>query len=429
MRLIYLWEQSHTPFFDIPYLDEKYHVEWAKYFAEGQEGNFVDGGVYYKGPLYPWFLGVQYFLLGDHPPIFKLIQMILGAFSCVLLYWIGKRMLNPKAGFAAGLVMACYPVLIYYNGELLIESFFVFLTLAAFALLFKTVQGKKSIGYHLLVGVIFGLAAITRPNILLFMPVLFFLYLFDLLNDVEFKKRILYGLALALGTLMPILPVAAINEIRGHDFILISYEGGINFYQGNKPNADGHSAKTDTRYDYSGHYRDSVEYYSLRKIQEETGRKEIKPSEISKYWYRKSRDWMKSNPEAWGKLLIKKTVLFFGGYEIQDNKDIYFMAERSWILKIGLLFLNFYILLPLGLIGFIFLLKSREGRVISAYCICYSLSVIFFFVGSRYRVPILPFFVLSAMGGIYYLFQSRHKWIFIFRWSFYFYSDSWIGIM
>ncbi len=414
MRLIYLLEQSHTPFFDIPYLDEQYHVEWAKYFSLGNESSFVDSGVYYKGPMYPWFLGVQYFLFGDRPPIFKLIQMILGAFSCVLLYWIGERIFNPRVGLLAGLVMAFYPVLIYYNGELLIESFFVFVTLSAFFLLFKTVREQKGIGRHFIVGVAFGLAAITRPNILLFMPVLFFLYLFDLRNYWEFKKRILCGLVLALGTLMPILPVTAINAIRGHDFVLISYEGGINFYMGNKPSADGHSAKTDKRYDYTGHYRDSVEYYSQRKMQDETARKEIKPSEISSYWYRKSWDWIKSNPMDWIYLLLKKTVLFFDGYEIQDNKNIYFMAEQSWVLRIGLLFLNFYILLPLGLIGFVALSKSREGRVILAYTICYSLSVIFFFVGSRYRVPILPFFILSAVGGIYYTFQSRYKWIFAF---------------
>jgi tetratricopeptide (TPR) repeat protein len=264
------------------------------------------------------------------------------------------------------------------------------------------------------------LAAITRPNILLFMPVLFLFYLFDLLNYLEFKKRILCGLVLALGTLLPILPVTAINAIRGHDFVLISYEGGINFYMGNKPSADGHSAKTDKRYDYTGHYRDSVEYYSLRKMQEETGQKEIKPSEISKYWYRKSWDWMKSNPMDWMNLLFKKTVLYFSGYEIQDNKNIYFMAEQSWVLRIGLLFLNFYILLPLALIGFVFLSKSSEGRVILAYCICYTVSVIFFFVGSRYRVPILPFFILSAASGIFYGFQSRYKWIFVFSFALFF---------
>jgi len=50
------------------------------------------------------------------------------------------------------------------------------------------------------------------------------------------------ALLFAAGLVLPIIPVTLHNALVGHDFVPIASQGGVNFYIGNNPVADGYTA-------------------------------------------------------------------------------------------------------------------------------------------------------------------------------------------
>ena len=65
--------------------------------------------------------------------------------------------------------MAAYPLAIWYDGELLLEGLLAFFVLLGFVLLLRSRDTDRQ---WWLSGIVFGLAAIARPNVLAFLAVL-----------------------------------------------------------------------------------------------------------------------------------------------------------------------------------------------------------------------------------------------------------------
>lgn len=90
-----------------------------------------------------------------------MLQCVLGALTCVLIYRIAKSIWP-------ALVYSVLPIAVYYTGGIMTETLFVFfIVLAAYLWLDKKI---------FLAGIIFGLAALTRPAAL---PLLGFAFLFS----------------------------------------------------------------------------------------------------------------------------------------------------------------------------------------------------------------------------------------------------------
>jgi hypothetical protein len=62
VRLIYIWQISHAPFFDLRIGDARAYHEWALRIARG---DWIGDRVFYQAPLYPYFLAVLYKIAGD----------------------------------------------------------------------------------------------------------------------------------------------------------------------------------------------------------------------------------------------------------------------------------------------------------------------------------------------------------------------------
>ena len=59
----------------------------------------------------------------------RLIQFLLGAASCALVFGIGRQVFGPRVGFLAGAMACLYGPSIYFAGELLPTALAVFLNL------------------------------------------------------------------------------------------------------------------------------------------------------------------------------------------------------------------------------------------------------------------------------------------------------------
>jgi Tfp pilus assembly protein PilF len=446
LRLIHLLQLRHNdPLFFSPQMDSLYHHQWALAIASGRE--FI-ADAFFRAPLYPYFLGPLYKVFGANFLAVRIIQALIGSAGCGLTYLLAHRLAvksqipnpksqtstkasNPKSaicnlqsgicnrpgeGFAraAGFVMAAYPLAIWFDGELLLEGLLTFLVLLGFVLLLRSRDIDRQ---WWLPGIVFGLAAITRPNVLAFLAVL---PVWLLVERRGFKGSRVQGFRGPAGTPEPqnprtrsvwtrlllvwgaaaivILPVTIRNYVVSGQFVPIAWQAGTNFYIGNSAESDGVTAIVPgTRPTWWGGYDD------VRRLAEEATGRPLKGAEIDRYWLGKGLEfWRRQTGKALG-LLARKTFIWFAGREAINDRDLYTVKHYSFInyLFFTSRFLKFPfgILLPLALAG-VWLWRREWRRFLPVYLFvgAYSLSFIVFFVTSRYRTSIIPF--LAILGGM-----------------------------
>ncbi len=383
VRAVYVLQQRASPFFEQPEMDPLVHLEWARALVRGE--TYWDGP-FFRAPLYPWFLSVLLRLFGDDLLAVRLVQAALGAATCGFTFLAGRRAFDARTGLFAALFAAVYWVLVYFDGELLLESLSVPLTTLALwlSLRLDATRPRRA----LLAGLVWGLSAITRPTVLAFVP---FLVLGRLLHHRAARTRPLVEAALLLvGVALPILPVAITNAQRG-DFALVSTQAGVNLWIGNNPRSDGSTAIVPgTRQDWWGGFHDAV-----AQAEAAEGR-DLKPSEVSSHYTRRALEFVFGEPRSSVPLLLFKLRLFWTNAELGNNQEPRFMARRFGPIA-KLLPLGFWFAAPLGLLG-MWLARGRwrTNWPLATFVLIYSAVVVAFFVNARFRVPIVPVLLVYA---------------------------------
>jgi len=397
LRVIYLYQMhKNDPFFYHLFSDPlQYHERALSILSHG----IIGTEAFYHPPLYQYFIALLYAIFGSNPLVIRIFQVILGTVNVILVYILGRRYFNKTVAKIAGIITAVYPMLIFYDAELLMPTLVISLILLG--LYFLLHSGNT---YALIAGIIFGLAALARQNMLLIIVI------FPLIFLIRYKKIAwrYVGLFWA-GSLLMILPVTIRNIVVVKEPILISWQGGINFYIGNNPEADGitgippGSEKTDWH----------SAFLDLKQEMETEAGHSLSLSQIDRKCYPRGFKFISQQPfQALG-LLIKKTYLFFGGFEVSSERDIYQTTQYSYLkfllFKIPFLQFPFGLLFPLFLIGLYY--SYSEWRRLSLpllFITLYSISFIVFFVNARYRMVIIPILIIFAGYGIQRLIHQKN---------------------
>lgn len=405
LRLTYLVLYARSPLFDAPGMDPGYHVDWALDIATR---SFIGTEVYFRAPLYPYLLSAFFWIFGESSSTFLIIhavQLVLGAINCVLLYRLAARIYGLRAGLVAGLIAALYWIFIYFEGEFLFPVLLIFLLLTAFSFLMNAVESRRP-SHFFASGLFFGLFAITRPNILVFIPfLLVWLYLLDREDDL--RSRFWKGAAAMVGAIVLCMaPVTLRNYLVSGDFVLISSQGGLNFYIGNNPYSDGARAFIPGEFieaDWESGYREPIEL-----AEREAGRA-LTPSEASKFWLNKGLAFLRDDPGKAFRLYVRKLRLLFNGSEIPNNRNIHFFAEYSGFLNLPF-FIDFWMLAPIGVAGVLLTPRDRWWWLLVGFMVVYLASFLPFFITSRYRTTALPFLIIMAsvfLVGFYEAWRGR----------------------
>jgi len=408
VRFVYLNQLESMPTFNYPIMDEKYHVEIAGKI-NSDEG--YGDEPFYRAPLYPYFFSGLYQLTGKSLFWTRFIQIILGALLPLLIYLFGLKLFNNKVAFWATAVAVFYPTFLYYDSSLLITSLMVLLTAILVWQLYRCQENPRPFNF-ILAGLLLGLAGLARPNILILGPALFIWIWFVIKPRLGFKKAFIRYILIGIVSIIIILPVTARNYFVGKDLVFIAWQGGFNFFLGNNRLASGWSATVPgIDFTWEGGYREAIA------IAEQNSGRELKRSEVSDYWYGMAFDEIKKSPGRYALLIFKKLLLFFNGYEIPNNQDLYFTREYVPLL-IPLMFTRFIyfpfgLLAPLAIIGLFYSFKEWRKYLIFYLVIgSYLITLLLFFVCTRFRQPLLPYLILFAIAGIYGMvkqFRSSQK--------------------
>ncbi len=401
LRFIYVLETQSSPFFQNLFSDSKIYYDLA---LEISRGNWVGSEVFFMSPGYPYFLAVIFTIFGKSILAVRLIQIFINSVNIVLIFMTARNLHSSKAGYASAITAAVFSPFIFYTGAILLEVVQTFI-LSFFLYLITKKNLTEEIRNWVWVGILLGIASLFRANILLLFPAMLAWFLIKALKT-ETRKDIIYKslLYFSAGCLIPVFLVTIRNYVVGNDFVLVSSNGGINFYLGNNENALG-IYKTPEDFDF---FND----LSGRKYAEQITGKTFSPSEASSFWFHKSLNYIEENPLEWLELTGKKILFFFDDNENPQSAimDPSFFAENySTILSLPLP--GFFIVFIISIFGFVLTFNNRREYVlVYLFILTYVAATVLFFVTGRFRLAASPVFITFAGIGLvesYNLIRSK----------------------
>ena len=414
IRVACFLELRRSIFFRLLVVDARTNHDAAVQMANG---TFSMTGPFWQPPFYPFLLSLVYRVTGPHPDAMRVLQALLGAVSCLLLFRIGERLFGRRAAWIAwGCAALCGP-LIFFDLQLLNAAVAAALLLFAIDRMVRWWDGAGDSSLYV-AALALGVACITVATALVAVPVFAGWAWWRKHRAHEGSGALFYLVAIAA---LPVLLVTAINLGATGQPVLISYNGGINFWIGNNPD-----------FEHTVGIRPGRAWQALTAEPLRAGVRS--ESATSAWFFRHSCAWIGAHPGAWIALLVRKAGLFLRGDEIARNQEIYpFRADslllRSLLWTHGLGFPS-GLLIPLAGAGLAGVFWRRKGKVASdltknpddgpafgagllaVFALAYSGAVILFFPASRFRLPVLPALILFGAAGLSLAIDAvrAHRW-------------------
>jgi 4-amino-4-deoxy-L-arabinose transferase-like glycosyltransferase len=368
-----------------------------------------------RAPLYPFFLAPLTLadadlragrLPADVPWAIKLAQAIVGGVGVWLIGLIAWRLAGDRAGaWAAGLA-AIYPPLVWCAAFALSEVLYSTLALAGVWVLSGVLDGAGARGGDARTiegasrgtrdgapnrsaaaaatgeawrtvfagGLLVGLAILTRPAMLFFLP-------FALL--LAWRRGPRLAAWLLGGVLLVVLPWTARNVATYGRFVLIASEGGVTFWTGNHPDAGGEGDLA-----ANPHLKELNRAFRERHA-------ELSEEALESVYYREAAGFIVSHPGSWSRLLAKK--LFYTWVPIGPSYRLH--SPRYFWASV----LSYGAVLPFALLGVVRLWRSARPRPWTLWSLAGSalLVCVIFFPQERFRIPVVdPTLLICAAAWL-----------------------------
>ena len=397
MRLAY-WaaQEGSDPHLRHPLLDGAYYIDWAWSIFSGGE---AQAGAFYLAPLYPHLLGLLFSLFGEGLLAVFLLQHVLSLATAAVLAVYARREVGPVAGLAAaGLFLGHHPLLFFASCPLG-ETLAIFLLSAALIVghgrAFSTCAG----------GMLGGLAALTRPNLLL-VPAIWAAVAF-------FRKRRRTAILILVGAVLVVLPVTLRNLVVSGHWVAISSNGGITAFHGNGPGARG----TYTPQVGLSGLLDRQRGKATALARHRSGLP-LDPVEADRWWGVQAFGTRLAAPGETTRLLARRVLLLLDNWE--HGLDYHPMIDANpfrltWritgpggLAPAEFALVPFAVILGLAVSGLALggVRGSGGWRVWSALAAA-AVTPIAFYVSSRYRLPFTALLVIPAGAGLSGLLQSK----------------------
>ena len=380
-------------------------------------GRGLPSGALTFNPLYPIFLVVVFRILGTGLLATRIAQSFLGLVTIALVFLAGRRLVEgPKRGrlsggavsFVAMAMAVLYTQFALYEGMLLGTTLEVLLLIASFALglaMDEDLRGLKNLKLGSrrvpswlcggLIGALCGAGSLGRPN--LFLPLVAALPVWIIARNPRKRRWLAPVIGFVIGAALFLAPPTIYNAVNAGKFVPVTAHGGINFYIGNRPGTYGvYQPPEGMRGEMRGLLEDA-----LARAERETGRS-MTNAEASDYYMEKTLEGIRSDPLGWFVLLGRKFVLFWNKIEVHDLPEVLYFQDTVPLFRFP--FLIFSVLAPLGFAGFIVLLRSGRNRsIVCLYLGAAQLSILLFYINTRYRLPVVPVVILLAAYFIVWL--------------------------
>ena len=339
------------------------------------KGNWLGSQVPPRYSLaYSYLIAFLYTFFPQNINTLFVFQILLGLLAVYVFYRTGSLLFgNKNVGLIAAFIAAFYSPFLFQECNMERGAIIAYANLFGFYFLLKAVR-KHKLRYFFFAGLMIGISTVMRGNILFPFIVANILFMTKKL----YKFKIVSILIFSVGILLITSPLSIRNKIVGNTF-LIEPRTIENFWIGNTYDSPG-----------VGFWASSSRLELTKECQESI----IKTFKI---FIRE----IKKHPIAYRDLYWRKIRMFFSPYEIPANLSYEQFRENHSALRLS--FLTFAIICPLALLG-IAIARKKYATMGSLYiflCVL-SISNILFHVQGRYRIPVIPFFIILAAYAIYW---------------------------
>ena len=300
------WSSGIDRLFDYPVVDEERYVAMARGLTLG----YVEPRAWFHPPGLVYALSLVFRAFGDGLLAPRIVQACVSSATCLLAFVVARRFFSARVAIGAATVCAFHGLLIFESYELLPPTWIAATALVALWAL-DVAREKRTVVTALAAGVSLGVSAVFAPTILPFAAC-----------AALWLRRPALAVALVAGVAIPIAPVTAGNWERSHEIVLVSSNGGLNFFLGN--NAD---------YDATLAIRPGHRWETLMDEPARAGNPGARGRVPRLLHVEGARLLSRRSAGRRGALLARKLHLYFDGAELPRDTDIYAAREGSPLLS------------------------------------------------------------------------------------------------
>lgn len=180
----------------------------------------------YRAPGYSLFLAIVFGTFGHSYFAVRIIQCVIGAATCCIIYLIGESF-QKKIGVAAGLYSVFYTDLLIHSSFIIAETIHIFF-LSGSLLLFLRMDCNR--GRQLFAGIFWGLAAMVKTQVVVLTP---FILLWTFIR-YSGRQALIAGILVFLGFSAIVGPWVARNYAI-HNALVLTSDFGRVFWGNNNP--------------------------------------------------------------------------------------------------------------------------------------------------------------------------------------------------
>ncbi len=336
--------------------------------------NFAESGIYSapsRPPLFPLAMGVVYALFGVNTFLIRIFLSVIGSLTCCVIYFMGREAFGSKIGWYAAWWSVFYFMLFHWNGYILTETPFTFWLCLSVLFMLKS-RNIPRIKYWVASGFFMGLAALTRPVMLPFMPVIFLWAYCSFIGNL--KRIVIAGLTIVSVMSFVIVPWTIRNYVVYNAFVPVSTMSGTVLLGSNNPNVFDHFQGGWIHPKKSG----------LIKPGETQG---LSPVALDKLYTTRAMQFIMERPLYIAKLALYKFKLFWHLNRAVDPASLQYM-----------------IVISLAMLGSLVTIKKwRQSLILYIIPVFYTLIALLFWGNDRIRSPIEPILLLFAGCGFEYI--------------------------
>lgn len=406
LRLAHLVSLNDAdPLLLAPMLDAKGYHEWALAILRGQSDQ-----VFFQDPAYPYFIALVYWLSARDPLAVALAQSLLGALT-VLLVARAARRLSPRPArsgeIAAAWIAALYQPLFFYGVLLLKVQLANLLVVVALLLYLRALnvapgELRRATAAFVGTGFVFGILCLLRGNFYLALPPLVLWASWSQLRATprldlprgspRLRRVFLPAVALCAGFLLVPAGIGLRNRLVSGEWAFVSAHAGSVLYYGNNPYSPLGEFKrlpfvrADPRFEEADFRAEA---------RRRTG-KQLNSLEASKFWRGEALRYISSDPVLALRRTAHKLRLLVESYEHPDNYSLKFHGLFSYLVRPVIPWWSVVLALSAA---FLVAIRSHGPSFVPALLLggSYALSLLLFWVNSRYRMPLVP--LLSLLAG------------------------------
>jgi 4-amino-4-deoxy-L-arabinose transferase-like glycosyltransferase len=346
----------------------------------------------YVEPLYPWLVAGVYLITGHSTLALAALQCLISALLAVIVYEVGRHTFGPRAGVAAGALVALHPGLAGYASKfhpLVLDALFIALVALAVLRLLQEPSLTKATVF----GLALGACTLTRPTIITFIP--------PALAWMAWRRSPRFAatfgaLSLAIAACL-VAPWVIRNSVVLGTFTLTRSNTGFVFWLGNHPGATGGATDpsgTGSLFDIA-----PAEFKQRILSTDEVTQNRIFLVEALTY--------VRQDPAAFVGRTIKK-LYYFWWFPPQAGK-----RYAEWQL---LLYRGFYLaLLALAVVGLASAQRQPEPGQVDGIALALlllasiSTAQALFYIDGRHRLAVEPVLILLSGRGLASISTVRGK--------------------